>query len=213
MNRDIPYQLHIPILIEDRSVVPSTMIRGFIHPKIDGFVTSYFEWHQAASLDMKRSGGSMHKSESLISALYFGFDKDTLYLRADPATPFSEMKERIMVNINLVVGNTFRVVCNLMSRPPAALLFEKEGEEWSAGTTVPDVAAEDVFEIAIPFSMIRGNVNDEIHLSLDVIRNGEEMMSPREQALKGVESVDRCPWRGYITITVPSPDYEILMWY
>ncbi|MCK7502796.1 MAG: hypothetical protein MZV70_01010 [Desulfobacterales bacterium] len=56
-------------------------------------------------------------------------------------------------------------------------------------------------------------MNDEIHLSLDIIRNGEAMMSPSEQALKGVESVDRCPWRGYITITVPSPDYEILMWY
>jgi len=31
--------------------------------------------------------------------------------------------------------------------------------------------------------------------------------------LKNGEEIERCPWRGYITYTVPTPDFESLLWY
>jgi len=80
IGKDIPAQLFVPILRHDRGVSPTLTIRGFIKPTIDGLVTSYYEWYQGAQLDVKKSGGSMHKSESLISTIYFGFDKDNLFL-------------------------------------------------------------------------------------------------------------------------------------
>jgi hypothetical protein len=69
------------------------LIRGFIRPAIDGLVTSYYEWYQGAQLDVKKSGGSMHKSESLIETIYYGFNKDSLFLRLDPKMPFAGFEE------------------------------------------------------------------------------------------------------------------------
>ncbi|MEW6585888.1 MAG: glycoside hydrolase family 57 protein, partial [Nitrospirota bacterium] len=92
---EIPPDLFIPVLREDRSVAPAVMIRGFIQPKIDGLVTSYYEWYQGAQMDIRKSGGSMHKAESLLSSLYYGFNKDTLYLRLDFSSELRALPEDI----------------------------------------------------------------------------------------------------------------------
>ncbi|MBZ0158144.1 MAG: glycoside hydrolase [Alphaproteobacteria bacterium] len=199
MGKEIPPHLYVPILLEDRSFAPTVLVRGFIHPRIDGMVTSYFEWHQAAFIDVKRSGGSMHKSESFISTLHYGFNKDNLYLRIDAVTPFSEIRERIIVHINIVRPHPFRIIFDVLGKEQKALLYEKALDSWDAVKQLGNVAAGDIFEIEIPFADIRAEENDELDFSLEVMRNGEE--------------VERCPWRGHITVTVPTPYYETLMWY
>lgn len=199
IGKDIPPHLHIPILLEDRSVAPATQALGFISPKIDGFVSSYFEWYQSAYFDVKRSGGSMHKSESFVSALYYGFNKDNLYIRLDPSIPFTEIQERIVLQINIVHPFTFKIVFDTREIPPNASVYEKVFEKWIMVKSIENVAAKEIFEIEIPFSDIKTRENDEIHFSIDITRNGEE--------------IERCPWRGYITVTVPTPYYETLMWY
>lgn len=199
IGKDIPSHLYVPILLEDRSIKPITQARGFIYPKIDGFVTSYFEWYQSAYVDVKRSGGSMHKSESFVSSLYYGFNKDNLYLRLDPSISFTEIQEHIMLQINIVHPFTFKIIYDLQKSPSNAAIHEKVFEEWILVKTTENVAAKEIFEIEIPFADIKAGENDEIHFSIDIMRNGEE--------------VERCPWRGYITVTVPMPYYEALMWY
>ncbi|MCL4456063.1 MAG: glycoside hydrolase family 57 protein [Nitrospirae bacterium] len=199
IGKDIPPHLHVPILLEDRKVMPVTQSRGFIYPKIDGFVTSYFEWYQGAYFDVKRSGGSMHKSESFVSALYYGFNKDNLYIRIDPAMPFTEMQEHIVIHINIVHPFNFRVVFDMRKTPHGAVLYEKVFEESVIVKTIDNVAAQDIFEIEIPFSDMKTKENDEIHFSVEIMRDGDE--------------IERCPWRGHVTVTVPTPYYETLMWY
>ncbi len=198
MGKDIPPHLHIPILLEDRSIAPVTQARGFISPKIDGFVTSYFEWYQSAYIDVKRSGGSMHKSESFVSALYYGFNKDNLYIRVDPSIPFTNIQEHIVLQINIVHPFTFKIIFDL-KKGTNAVIYERVFEDWVVAKTTENAAAKEIFEIEIPFGDIKTKENDEIHFSVDITRNGEE--------------VERCPWRGYVTVTVPMPYYETLMWY
>ncbi len=199
MGKDVPPNLYVPILLEDRSISPVIQARGFITPKIDGFVTSYFEWHQGASIDVKRSGGSMHRSESFISNVNYGFDKDNLYLRVDPAIPFTEIPEHIIMHINIVHPFPFRIIFDMQEFPRKAALYEKVEEKWSEVKTIEKVAAQDIFEIEIPFAVLKAEVNDEINFSIEIMRDGEE--------------IERCPWRGYITVPVPSPHYETIMWY
>lgn len=196
MGKDIPSHLYVPILLEDRSIAPTMQAKGFIYPNIDGFVTSYFEWYQGAMLDAKKSGGSMHKSESFIRGLYYGFNKDNLYVRIDPSVPFTEMQEHIIIYINIVHPFIFRIIFNLSETN--ATIYEMAAEKWVVAKHIENVAAKDIFEIEIPFVDIKTQENDEIHFSVDIMRNGEE--------------VERCPWRGYITVTVPTPHYETLMW-
>ena len=49
---------------------------GFITPRIDGAVSTYFEWLPAGQYIVGRAGGSMHQVDSAIRAFYYGFDRD-----------------------------------------------------------------------------------------------------------------------------------------
>jgi hypothetical protein len=198
IGKDIPGQLFIPVTREDRSVSPMVAIRGFIDPKIDGFITSYYEWYQSARMDIRKSGGSMHKAESILSTLYFGFNKDTLFLRLDPSTPFGELTDDTRFLINLIKPASFRIVVSLKPALKAELLKESGGE-WTKIRDITDVAAEDIFEVVIPFADISAKEKDEINLFISVVRDSEES--------------ERHPWMGYISVTVPTADFEAMMWH
>lgn len=103
------------------------------------------------------------------------------------------------MHINIVRPSTHRIIYNVRDGASGALLSEKSDEGWKKVITLMNVAAQDVFEIEIPFEDITASENDEIDFSLEIMRNSEE--------------VERCPQRGYITVTVPSPNYETIMWY
>ncbi len=199
LGRDVPSQLFVPILRHDRSVSPALLIRGFIKPRIDGLVTSYYEWYQGAQLDVKKSGGSMHKSESLIDTVYYGFDKDTLFLRIDPRIPFAEFDEDVEFLIITSRPADIKIAYPLRGKKKAAELFEKTGEEWKMIKEINEVAALDVFEIGVSFADMKAREKDEIDLFLSIRKGGEE--------------VERCPWRGHISVIVPTEDFEALMWY
>ncbi len=198
-GREAPAQLFVPILRLDRGVSPTLMIRGFIKPKIDGLVTSYYEWYQGAQLDVKKSGGSMHKSESLISTVFYGFNKDTLFLRIDPKIPFAEFEEGMECSIITSRPDSVKIAYILKWDENRAELFEKTNEEWTKLKDIYTVAVQEIFEIGVPFADLRAREKDEINLYISVRKDGQE--------------VERCPWRGHISIVVPTEDFEALMWY
>jgi hypothetical protein len=173
-------------------------VRGFIDPRIDGLVTSYYEWYQAAQLDIKKTGGSMHKSESIMSSFYYGFNKDNLFLRVDPALPFPDFPEHTSFAITIFKPSQSKIITYL-DPPVTSHLLRKKDETWEKIKDITDVAARDIFEIKIPFADLDVREKDEISLCITILKNGEE--------------IERCPWRGYITITVPTPDFEAMLWY
>ena len=202
MGKDIPPQLFVPVLRHDRGVSPTLMIRGFIRPKIDGVVTSYYEWYQGAQLDVKKSGGSMHKSESLISTIHYGFNKETLFLRIDPKVAFAGFEEDIEFSIITSRPAEMKIVCPVkagLGVETKGGLFEKVKDEWNRIGDIEEVAVLDVFEIGIPFSDLRAKEKDEINLFVSIRKGGEE--------------IERCPWRGHISVVVPTEDFEAMLWY
>ncbi|MEW6586475.1 MAG: hypothetical protein AB1442_12805, partial [Nitrospirota bacterium] len=78
-------------------------------------------------------------------------------------------------------------------------LREKAAGGWNEIKDITDVALLDIFEIGIHFGDLRAREKDEVIFSIGITRNGEE--------------IERCPWRGYIALTVPTPDFEAMMWY
>jgi alpha-amylase/alpha-mannosidase (GH57 family) len=198
MGRDIPPYLSVPILREDRAVTPSMEVRGFIRPKIDGIVTSYFEWNQAAYMDVGKSGGSMHMTESLLSRVYYGFNKDYLFIRVDPKTSFLEFAEDSVLSIEIIRPSPYRIDIPLKGVQGAKLLGRTD-HEWNEVKEVTDVAIADILECAVLFQDIKAKENDELNIFISIRREGGE--------------IERCPWRGYITLTVPTPDFEAMMWY
>jgi alpha-amylase/alpha-mannosidase (GH57 family) len=198
MGKDVPRHLFIPVLKEDRSVSPTVTIRGFIEPEIDGVVTSYYEWYQGAYIDIKKFGGSMHKAESILTALYYGFNKDELFLRLDPVISFNELGEDLKFSVNIIKPSLLKVIVFIKPFVKAEL-FMKDNAMWKKLKDINNVAIKDIFEIAISFKDLQANEKDEIYLNISIIRDGEE--------------VERCPWRGYVSIIVPTPYFEAMMWY
>jgi len=198
IGRDVPPHLYVPVLKKDRAVTPTMEIKGFIHPRIDGVMTGYFEWYQAAYIDVEKSGGSMHISESLISRIYYGFNEDSLFIRVDPKGNFADFPEDTTISLEIIRPSPFRVDVPLRKNT-AARLFSRSDGEWHEVREVADVAVGDILECAIPFKDINAKEHDELNLFLFIRRGDDE--------------IERCPLRGYITITVPTADFESMMWY
>lgn len=199
IGKEIPAELFVPILKHDRKIAPTLLIRGFIRPDIDGLVTSYYEWYQGAQVDVKKSGGSMHKSESLITSIYYGFNKDFLFLRLDPKFPFEEFEEGTEFSIITSKPADIKITVPVKGKESKATLFEKANGDWIAAKELSEVAVLDIFEIGIPFADLKAKENDEIQLFISIRKDAEE--------------IERSPWRGHLSITVPTPDFEALMWY
>ena len=173
-------------------------IRGFIHPKIDGVMTSYFEWFQGAYLDVGKSGGSMHMTEGLISRVYYGFNQQTLFIRVDPKSSFAAFPMDALLTIEIARPYPFRVDIPIREPGPTHLL-RKSDAGWTEIKELMNIAIGDILECAIPFQDIKAKERDELNVFLSLRKDGE--------------NVERCPWRGYITLTVPTPDFEAMMWY
>ncbi|HET6514925.1 MAG TPA: glycoside hydrolase family 57 protein [Thermodesulfovibrionales bacterium] len=195
---DVPPHLSVPVLREDRTLKPAVEIRGFVHPRIDGIMTSYFEWYQGAHIDVGKSGGSMHMTESFISRIYYGFDQSTLFVRVDPKKTFDDLPEGAHLSIHITQPFPFKVTVSLRNGAKATL-FSKSDGEWRAVKAVEGVAVDEILECAIPFQDIKAKERDELNLFLSIEREGKE--------------IERCPWRGYVTVTVPTADFEAMMWY
>jgi len=58
--------------------------RNYIHPMIDGKVTSYFEWSAATPYRPSPEFGAMHRAGyGLLAGLHYGFDESNVFLRVD----------------------------------------------------------------------------------------------------------------------------------
>lgn len=195
LGMEVPEFLNIPVLREDRGIVPVLPIRGFIEPTIDGKVTSYFEWLEGTYIDVGKSGGSMHKSESIISRIYYGFNAENLFLRADSKQKIKDIHDCNCITIHFLHPADVKVEAS----GDVALLYRKENGKWNRTDTTMRYAVEDVFEIAIPFKLLDVKENDEISFYITADMEGYEL--------------ERYPWRGNITLHVPSADFDAMMWY
>jgi alpha-amylase/alpha-mannosidase (GH57 family) len=65
-------------------------VSSFVHlpdqmitPAIDGRVTHFYEWTGAGYFDCLKAGGAMHRMDQKISGIYFGYDRENVYIRLD----------------------------------------------------------------------------------------------------------------------------------
>ena len=77
-----PDDLAVPIK-RPRSTGVNVAPSARIEPRVDGRVTSYFEWLGAGVYQPDYHSGSMHGAVPLVEALYYGYSKSAVYLRVD----------------------------------------------------------------------------------------------------------------------------------
>jgi alpha-amylase/alpha-mannosidase (GH57 family) len=169
---------------------------GFIHPRLDGRVISYFDWTGAALYLPNEAQGSMSRGEGLWAALRYGFDEETLYLRLDPTGSLLDSCARASrVQVLLGVGERrVRVHLNLEVGDPLPRVLEGAAEPRPAGRA----SLHDILEMGVPFASLGLSAGARVAMSVQVLREGIE--------------IERLPRAGYLSFTVPDADYERRNW-
>jgi alpha-amylase/alpha-mannosidase (GH57 family) len=201
LGLDVPDELQISILREDRQALPTVELTAFITPTIDGQITNYFEWLPAGFYDVSQGGGAMHRGASIITHIYYGFDLKNMFIRIDPSGDLKEEKvAELAFFINFLNPKGLDVEMRIVpqERRVSATLSRGENGIRRQIAVIHTVAVNEIIELAVPFDLLDVKPNDEIHLFVTVERSGSE--------------VEKWPSRGYIKFKVPTDDFEATMW-
>ncbi len=170
--------------------------QGFIRPKLDGRVRSYFEWTGAGHYKPDQVNGAMFRGQGIFDGLHFGFDERTLYLRLDPTeSALDSAQQAHTLRIELLAPRDRRLEIRLPLEKgqPALEMVEKEKRQ-----QVGQAAFHDIVELGLPFEALELSAGMRLGLAVMVDRDGVE--------------VERLPRSGHVVFAVPDQDYERKNW-
>lgn len=199
LGQDPPGNLYSPIsqAISHRPIHDQPT--SFLDVKVDGR-SSYFEWINAARYLCGNERGTMALvTRGLIHSVWFGFSPERLLIRVD--TEGGPAVERLATVSQLRVGFVdpadWEIVVDLPAQPTPTAHVSHTGQASSNGTTV-EVATGKILELAVPFGRLGLRADDPVRFYVELI--------------EGSSSVDRAPREGIFELTVPTPDFERILW-
>lgn len=171
---------------------------SLLNVKIDGRF-SYFEWLNSGYYAPTHGRGAMSVGTATrTEGFYYGFDADNLFLRLDArGGPMREQWSDIdSLRVVFKRPAGYELLVLHPSRPePIAQLYRHDVPVSRAEV---QIAADAVVEIAIPWKSLAVSQDDSVHLYVELMQHEQPM--------------ERIPHEGCIETTVPSPDYEYMMW-
>jgi alpha-amylase/alpha-mannosidase (GH57 family) len=172
---------------------------SFLNVKVDGR-TSYFEWINAARYACGNDRGTMTLvAKGLLQAVWFGFDAERLFVRVD--TEGGPASERLAEATQLRVGFVDPADWEVAIQSPALarpLALINHGGRPSGNGTIVEAATDRIFELAVPFGRLGLKAGDPVRFYVEL--------------LDGETSLDRAPREGIFELSVPTPDFERIMW-
>jgi hypothetical protein len=198
LDEEPPSELARPIRQGARHPQLFSEPTGLLNVKVDGR-RRYFKWINAGHYVCGGSRGAMSMvTQGYVSDLYFGFDTERFLLRLDArGGPFREQLADVQsIRVVFLQPEGFEL---LVAHPNRK---EPEVQLWRAGAVMAGAhavaAADQVLELAVPFRSLARRTEELVHFYVEL--------------LKDQQSVERIPHEGAIETTVPSPDYELIMW-
>lgn len=198
LGDDVPPELARPISQGHRHARMHTEPTGLLNVKIDGRRT-YFEWINAGQYACTGSRGTMSMvQDGRLAGLHFGFDPERLLLRFDARG--GTVRER------LADVDTLRVAFSepqdfelLISRPswqqPIVQLYHHDVPVADSGVVA---AADQILEVAVPLRSLALSTEDAVQFFVEIV--------------KQEQSLERVPYEGAVETSVPSPEFELMMW-
>ncbi len=207
-----PEELSTPIISGALrpSYIPQT---AYVHARVDGLVSGYFEWMGAASYTSDQRTSAMHGKQFLLDAVYAGLDRDSVSGRLDFHHGVPESSYRLVVNFEVwhdqenqklapqsyrmtvdADGNKLQswVLTNGEERHKLASFSTHNGNSNPNGV---EVALEQIFEMRIPFELIGAEQGSRVRLRFAIWR--EHL------------PVDSLPLEGWIDLhAVPEEELE-----
>jgi alpha-amylase/alpha-mannosidase (GH57 family) len=199
IGREVPGALFLPIA-QAPEVRLVQQPRRLISPIIDGLVGAFYEWHGAGRFDVAGSGGSMHRADSRIHYVRFGFDTRNLYLRLDFASPAARLRPGESCSVLFLAGEPVRAVMEVTPDGTDSRLQVQRDSGWEAIDVPLEAALGTVLEVAVPWEAFP-KIKEDREISFVISFNS------------GKVETERVPQRTVITITRPTADFDERMWY
>jgi alpha-amylase/alpha-mannosidase (GH57 family) len=202
LDAEPPEYLKLPIIRVEEEIQPEEPIK-FIAPHIDGMVTNYFEWLGAGYCREKMTGGSMYYSEGIVSAVYYGFDLNNIFIRLDTKGKIEEhMGKNMDVSIHIFNKHRYKVDFALKAmegeKGRYRLYKTEDGITFSLFKTNKTIAIKNIIELAIPFKDLNLETGEAVNFVVEFKREKLEL--------------DRYPRYKYLTFKVPDKNFEGIMW-
>jgi alpha-amylase/alpha-mannosidase (GH57 family) len=193
-----PEELFEPIAAP--KVRPAAEPVALMTPVIDGRDTNYYEWLAAGLFDVKVTGGIMHKAQSIVSRVYYGFDLEHLYMRIDGDEVLArEMQGGACLKVLFLRPEGKEIVVEIGEEGPKAAFRDSQ-------RAIPDTdgerlqfCASEVVEMGIRFEDLGAAPGEQIEFYVILERGGLE--------------VERCPSRGPASLSAPTREFELDNWY
>jgi alpha-amylase/alpha-mannosidase (GH57 family) len=167
-------ELAVPIKqprVHALTVAPSAQI----HPKIDGRVTTYFEWMGAGICQPDYRSGSMHGVAQIVEALYYGYSDKAVYLRLDLGDTFLHDHPEFEIRVNVNGSSRARLHVAISGASVKAVEFWKGGESLPVPQSTGDqvkVAFSKVFELCLAYTILGAAPHERISVQGSIWLDG-----------------------------------------
>ena len=202
-----PDSIDIPIVRADRIPADRNHLespRSYIRPRIDGKLTSYYEWSSATRYLPRPEFGTMHRAASgVLESMYFGFDEFNIYLRIDFHGTVFEPPEPFEAEIFFPKKNRKISMVLFPSEPSVRAAIGNIGEILLPNhlLTMPDAIKagfHKVLELGVPFQELGCEGEEGIDFFLTIVKPGSVG--------------ERWPMYGTFTADLPGAHFEEKMW-
>ena len=190
LNLTPPEELSRPILhVETKDVrIPPT---AQLKPRIDGEVTSYFEWMGAGFYRADARSGAMHGKKFVIRELHYGSDGTNLYLRLDVdasiVSQARELEARVNIEPRREGGSSSHIRIRLEEGPnPIA-------EAKLGGATIPaatEAMFHKVLELRVALAALGVEPGGALRLEVSVWQSGLPVDAAPQQGWLDVSTAD-----------------------
>ena len=136
-------------------------------------------------------------TQGIIRDVFFGFDEDRLMLRMDTAGwAKNDLAKADEVRVRFLEPRQTEIrITKLADATPKARLYRNNRV---ASRAHIDMAIDQILEVAVSFSDLKITHDDLVYFYIE--------------AYSGKQSIERIPYEGTIELTVPSPNFELVMW-
>jgi hypothetical protein len=176
LQRPVPDDLFASNISAGAAPPAATGPTALIAPTLDGEETSYFEWLGAGHVEVRETPGAMHQIDRqppLLTAIWFGFGQDHLFVRLDAVRPMQEI---------LADGHDI-ALCFLM---PEGLRLRVRAEAGARGLVS---TAGTILEVAVPLATLGSPRRIAFFVAVETAQGVERERHPSGHPLE-IERLD-----------------------
>jgi alpha-amylase/alpha-mannosidase (GH57 family) len=204
LERPIPEELFVTNITTEPPRAEIRRPRSLIQPRIDGEVTSYFEWVGAGSVETTNVAGAMHQvsdASTRILLVEFGFSLEHLFIRVDGLRPMREtLVGALGLTIRFLKPAGLQVVLRRDGKHADVLLVKRSAKgDWDIRDCPGLVAAiGGIAEIRLPFTCLGVRPLDAVAFFVTLS--------------EGTAEIEQQPRHEPIQIDVPNETFEARNW-